>query len=152
MDGVFSLAVLSISALNLSPACQSVFGGGEDGKRVETLSIVEISDMRVRDIKRRLTREHGYGADEIARMLDKKELINALSFEEHKTEQRESGRKKRVAFRRSIIVALICVIVVIFRPLFQHAWEVLCVNVEVYTGKSLGRRRPMKYILSISNH
>lgn len=31
----------------------------DDSKLVTTLSIIEISDMRVRDIKRRLTREHG---------------------------------------------------------------------------------------------
>ena len=29
MDGVFSLAVLSISSLNLSPVCQSAFGGSK---------------------------------------------------------------------------------------------------------------------------
>lgn len=77
----------------------------------------------------------GYGADEIAKMIDKKDLINALSYEEHRTEQKEKERKKRVALRRSIIVALICVIVVMFKPLFVHAWEVICVNVEVYTDK-----------------
>lgn len=91
--------------------------------------------MRVRDIRRRLTREHGYGADEIALMLDKKELINALAFEEHKAAQKEKDRKKRVAFRRSIIVALICVIFVMFRDLFVHAYEVASVNFVVYTGK-----------------
>jgi hypothetical protein len=83
----------------------------------------------------RLAREHGYGADEIAKMLDKKDLINALSYEEHRLWQKEEERKKRVAFRRSIIVSLICVIFVIFKPLFSHAWEVLVVNFEVYSGK-----------------
>lgn len=85
--------------------------------------------------RRRLTREYGYGADEIAKILDKKELVNALSYEEHRKSQKEEERKKRVALRRSIIMALFCVIFVMFRPLLVHAWEVLCVNVEVYTGK-----------------
>lgn len=85
--------------------------------------------------RRRLAREHGYGADEIAKMLDKKELINALSYEEHRVWQKEEERKKRVALRRSIIVSLICIIFVMFKPLFSHAWEILVVNIEVYSGK-----------------
>lgn len=100
-----------------------------------TLSIVEISELRVRDIKRRLTRHHGYGADEVAMMLDKKDLINALAFEEHKAAQKEKDRKKRIALRRSIIVALICVILVMFKDLFVHAFEVASVNFVVYTGE-----------------
>ncbi len=109
---------------------------GEDSSEpVDTLSIVEISEMRVRDIKRRLVRGHGYGSDEVAKMIDKKELINALSYEEHRTMQKDAERRKRIAFRRSIIVALVCIIFVMFRPLLVHAWEVLAVNFEVYTGK-----------------
>lgn len=109
---------------------------GEDSSEpVDTLSIVEISEMRVRDIKRRLVRGHGYGSDEVAKMIDKKELINALSYEEHRTMQKDAERRKRIAFRRSIIVALVCIIFVMFRPLLVHAWEVLAVNFEVYTDK-----------------
>ncbi len=100
-----------------------------------SLTIVEISSMRVRDIRRRLSRQHGYGADEIAVMLDKKELINALAFEEHKAMQKERDRKKRVALRRSIIVALLCVIFVMFKGLFIHAFEVASINFVVYTGE-----------------
>jgi hypothetical protein len=113
---------------------------GEDGDQSnsytpkDTLSMLDISEMRVRDIKRRLVRQHGYGADEIAKMIDKKELINALSYEEHKAGQKETARKKRVALRRSIIVALICVIAVMFKPLFAHVFEVASVNFVVYTG------------------
>lgn len=107
----------------------------DSSKSVKTLSIVEISEMRARDIKRRLTREHGFGPDEIAKMIDKKELVNALSYEEHRADQKEKDRKKRVTLRRSIIVALLCVIFVMFRPLLVHAWEVLLVNFEVYTGE-----------------
>mmetsp|Transcript_14911 Transcript_14911/g.22343 ORF Transcript_14911/g.22343 Transcript_14911/m.22343 type:complete len:376 (-) Transcript_14911:22-1149(-) len=123
----------------LKSASDAVFnwvqGGAIEGSPTEAMNILDISVMRVRDIKRRLVRTHGYGADEIAKMMDKKELINALAFEEHRMEQKETDRKKRVALRRSIIVALICIIVVMFRPLIAHAWEVLCVNIEVYTDK-----------------
>jgi len=91
--------------------------------------------MRVRDIKRRLAREHGYGADELAKMIDKKELINALSYEEHRVFQKEMDKRKRAALKKSIMVALVCVILVMFRPLIHHAWEVLLVNMQVYTDK-----------------
>lgn len=111
--------------------------GGEDkpSSTRNNLSIIEISELRVRDIKRRLARHHGYGADEIAMMLDKKELVNALAFEEHKDVQKEKDRKKRIVLRRSVIVALICVILVMFKDLFVHAFEVASVNFVVYTDK-----------------
>ena len=64
----------------------------------KTLNIVEISDMRARDIKRRLGRKHGYDPDELSRMIDKKDLINTLSFEEHKNYMRESERIKWIRF------------------------------------------------------
>lgn len=101
----------------------------------ETLTMFDISEMRVRDIKRRLTRQHGYGADELARMLDKKELINALSFEEHKARQQETDERRRYAIRRSAIVALIVVIITTFWGLFAHVFEVAHVNFVVYTDK-----------------
>ena len=121
-------------------------------EKIEILSITEISDMRVRDIKRRLARKHGYGSDELQRMIDKKELINALSYEEHKVWQKEEERKKRVIFRRSIVVALLCIIFVTFRPLFVHAWEVAHVNFVVYTDKKkyeLSRCREFQSIKGI---
>ena len=109
---------------------------GEDAiGPANNLSFLDISEMRVRDIKRRLSRQHGYGADEIAMMLDKKELINALAFEEHKAVQKEKDRKKKIALRRSIVMALVCVIVVMFKGLFFHVFEVASVNFVVYTGK-----------------
>ena len=144
---IISTCIAPVAANEQNVGIKSKFTNwinGEDGRATSSrnndnnkphLSIVDISEMRVRDIRRRLTREHGYGADEIALMLDKKELINALAFEEHKAAQKEKDRKKRVAFRRSIIVALICVIFVMFRDLFVHAYEVASVNFVVYTGK-----------------
>jgi len=147
---VIFLLILQLWHVPISEASTTITGGiyskvsdwihGEDesssqGSIKNTLTIVEISSMRVRDIRRRLSRQHGYGADEIAVMLDKKELINALAFEEHKAMQKERDRKKRVAFRRSIIVALLCVIFVMFKDLFVHAFEVASVNFVVYTDK-----------------
>ena len=107
---------------------------GDDGT-VSTLNMLEISDMRVRDIKRRLSRLHGYGADELSRMLDKRELINALSYEEHKTQQQHAEKTRRIRFKRSIIVALLCVLVVICKPLLIQVYDVIHVNLVVYTDK-----------------
>lgn len=101
----------------------------------ETLNMEKIGEMRVRDIKRRLSRTHGYSADELARMLDKKELINALAFEEHKTRQLQQGHQKRYLVKRSIIAALVAVAVVLCWPLLSHALEVAMVNFVVYTDR-----------------
>jgi len=122
---------------------------GEASEAITTLTIVEISEMRARDIKRRLVRGHGYGADEIAKMIDKKELVNALSYEEHRVMQKDAERRKQVTLRRSIIVALLCVIFVMFRPLFVHAYEVFIVNVEVYTDKKRYEFRRIREFRSI---
>ena len=108
-----------------------------DGINLETksLNIIQISEMRVRDIKRRLAREHGYSADELARMLDKKDLINTLSYEEHKVYQQESDRRKWRRIKSTIIYTCAAVLVVMFWPLLVSAGEVAHVNFVVYTDK-----------------
>lgn len=111
------------------------------------LSLSEISDLRVREIQRKLQRQHGYGSDEVYRIIDKKDLVNTLAYEEHKVCEREGEWKKRVMVRRSIFMALVCVILVMFRPLLEHVWEVVCINFVVYTDKKTheaGRCRELK--------
>lgn len=115
-----------------------VVGDGMDATEtvtLNTLSLYEVGEMRVRDIKRRLQRTHGYGADELGRMLDKKELINALAFEEHKTRERRLDKQKRHLLHRGIIGALIAVAVVLCWPLLSHAWEVGMVNFVVFSDR-----------------
>ena len=108
-----------------------------DGVDLETksLNIIQISEMRARDIKRRLAREHGYGADELSRMLDKKELINTLSYEEHKVYQQETDKRKWRRIKSTIIYTCAAILVVMFWPLLSHAFEVAHVNFVVYTDK-----------------
>ena len=103
----------------------------------KTLSIVEISEMRARDIKRRLARHHGYEADELARMIDKTDLINTLSFEEHKVYQQELERRKWRNFKTTVIYTCVAVMVVMFWPVIKHAFEVAHVNFVVYTGEDI---------------
>ena len=86
---------------------------------VTPLTIGEVSSMRVRDLKRRLQRSHGYGADEVARMLDKKELIHALAFEEEKLRMRQEEVVKRRLVKRGILTAIITIVVVMCWPLLQ---------------------------------
>lgn len=109
--------------------------GKEISFATKTLSMQEVRDMRVRDIKRRLTREHGYSADELGRILDKKELIQALSFEEHKEKQKEQDKLKRFLIIRGILTAAIAVVIVGGWPLWSHLYEVVCVNLVVYTDR-----------------
>mmetsp|Transcript_3615 Transcript_3615/g.4096 ORF Transcript_3615/g.4096 Transcript_3615/m.4096 type:complete len:424 (+) Transcript_3615:45-1316(+) len=113
----------------------------------KVLSLSEISDLRVREIQRKLQRQHGYGSDEVHRILDKKELVNSLAYEEHKVCEREEEWKRKVMVRRSIFLALVCVILVMFRPLLEHVWEVAHINFVVYTDKKtyeIGRCREME--------
>ncbi|KAL3944249.1 MAG: hypothetical protein SGBAC_001692 [Bacillariaceae sp.] len=91
--------------------------------------------MRVRDIKRQLARTHGYGADELGRMLDKEDLIQALSFEEHKEREKETKELKRALMTRGIIVALIAVLVVLGWPLWEQLYAVGSVNFVVYMDR-----------------
>jgi hypothetical protein len=100
-----------------------------------TLSLEEISAMRVRDIKWHLTRRHGFGADEVGRILDKKELIEALAVEEDKSRRRYEGQAKRRRVQSSILWSLAAVAVVICWPLIKHAFDIASVNVIVYTDR-----------------
>lgn len=112
------------------------FLGGDDVSfQTNTLTMDEVRELRVRDIKRQLARSHGYSADELGKMLDKKELIQALSFEEHKERQKEKERLNRFLVIRGIIVSLVAVVVVLFLPLWKQIFEVGHVNFVVYTDR-----------------
>eukprot|EP00934_Nitzschia_sp_Nitz4_P005894 Nitzschia sp. Nitz4//scaffold50_size126154//100551//101489//NITZ4_003699-RA/size126154-processed-gene-0.157-mRNA-1//1//CDS//3329553740//5884//frame0 len=97
----------------------------------------EIREMRVRKIKNRLARTHGYSADELGRMLDKEELIQALSFEEHKMQQKELEAVKRYVMWRGILVAIGAIVLFAFWPLLSHLFTVAHVNFVVYYDKKL---------------
>jgi len=101
----------------------------------ETLSYQEVSDMRVKSIKRRLARTHGFGADELSRILDKKELIEALAFEEHKIRQIELTAYKRDLTWNAIYTTIALGLLTLFWPLFKHLYEVALVNFVVYTDR-----------------
>ena len=91
--------------------------------------------MRVRDIKWRLARSHGYSAEELGRILDKNELIEALSFEEHKEREKERAEVKRALVFRGIVVAIAAVVIVVGWPLWQQLFDVASVNLVVYTDR-----------------
>ncbi|KAG7345920.1 hypothetical protein IV203_004987 [Nitzschia inconspicua] len=101
------------------------------------LSRPEISAMRVRDIKRRLARTHGYSADELAKMLDKQELISALWGEEYKEYQKGKLKRQRQVIIEGIWTALIGVVILVGWPLWKHVYEVAMVNWVVYTDRKL---------------
>jgi ABC-type multidrug transport system fused ATPase/permease subunit len=100
-----------------------------------TLSVREIGEMRVRDIKRRLQRAHGYSAEDVGRMLDKQELIHALGMEEHKVREARSEKQKRTLVWRSILAAVISVAAVACWPVLCQAYQVAEVNLVVYTDR-----------------
>jgi hypothetical protein len=102
---------------------------------VDTLSLPQVQEMRVRDLKRRLARHHGYSADEIGRMIHKKELVETLAFEEEKIRVQYEEKRKRQLVQKGILVAIVAVLVVMCWPLLSHAYEVIAVNVVVYTDR-----------------
>jgi len=110
-------------------------GDGNKVKKTPLLDIVSISAMRPREIKRRLARYHGYDPDELSRMIDKKDLINALSFEEHKARQHKLDKRKWRQFRNTVIYTLLAITAVIFWPLLKHAIDVGYVNLVVYSDR-----------------
>lgn len=107
-----------------------------------TLSFAQVSELRVRDIKRRLARTHGYSAEELAKMILKKELVEALAFEEEKVRLKLQDDLQRFLFWKSVLLAVICVVTVMCWPLIQQGFEVAAVNFVVYTDrKKLEARR-----------
>eukprot|EP00339_Tiarina_fusa_P010627 CAMPEP_0117079372 /NCGR_PEP_ID=MMETSP0472-20121206/56003_1 /TAXON_ID=693140 ORGANISM="Tiarina fusus, Strain LIS" /NCGR_SAMPLE_ID=MMETSP0472 /ASSEMBLY_ACC=CAM_ASM_000603 /LENGTH=253 /DNA_ID=CAMNT_0004806577 /DNA_START=35 /DNA_END=792 /DNA_ORIENTATION=- len=110
-------------------------GGGGSFQSSTTLSMDQVRDMRVRDIKRRLSRSHGYSADELGRILDKAELIQALSFEEHKERQKQKEQFQRALIIRGIVGTIVAVVVVVGWPVWTHLYEVASVNLVVYIDK-----------------
>lgn len=133
--------ILAVFAFSLEPSnawdWEDYLGSNDDiaAFQTHTLGMTEIRDMRVRDIKRRLTRTHGYSANELGRMLDKEELIQTLSFEEHKEREKELERVKRYVVIKGIILTLIAIVLVLFWPLWVQIYEVASVNFVVYVDK-----------------
>jgi hypothetical protein len=101
------------------------------------LTMSDVSQMRARDIKRRLSRQHGYGADELSRILDKKELIRTLAFEEYKIQQAHEKNVRSALWTRAILISVLAVAVVYCWPLLSHLWEVAWVNLVVYYDKKV---------------
>lgn len=100
--------------------------------RSSYLTYEQVSNMRVRDLKRRLTLVHGFGADEVSSMLDKKELIQALAFEEEKIRLQQSAQFQRVAIKNTMIVIVLTIVVLLCWPMLRHVYEVASVNLLVY--------------------
>ena len=76
----FVLVTVTTRAGSASAFSLTEFWGDEtDLDSSTTLSLSEITELRVRDIKRRLSRTHGYGTDELARMLEANRTLTALS-------------------------------------------------------------------------
>lgn len=99
------------------------------------LSIRQVSELRVRELKRRLALHHGYGNDELSRILDKKELIQLLAFEEEQLRLKMQATQQRETMWQGIFTAVIAILVVLFWPLLRRAYEVAQINFVVYTDR-----------------
>ena len=109
-----------------------VVGGSSS---VKPLTIYEVSDLRVREIKRRLALHHGYSADELGRMLDKKDLIQELAFAEEKLRREQETKSQRDVAIQGIVAAVGTILVVFLWPLIRRAFEVAQINFVVFTDR-----------------
>lgn len=130
-----STTIASVDAWEWSDYFVYIKGSDRSSSLVTTLSMHEVSDLRVRDIKRRLSRMHGYSAEELGRILDKKDLIQMLAFEEEKLRLKQEGSAKRIVMQHGIIGCVVTLLVLFCWPLFLHAYEVAMVNFVVYTDR-----------------
>ncbi|KAL7565336.1 hypothetical protein ACA910_014616 [Epithemia clementina (nom. ined.)] len=131
-----------VEALDWSDLTLGAYSSSSTDPVVETLSIEQVMEMRVRDIKWRLARQHGYSADELGRMIDKKELIQALAFEEEKIRLKVVEQLQRTVMKRGLFWTLLAIVVVILWPVLKQGIDALSVNFVVYTDrKSFEARR-----------
>ena len=133
----FFLLLLSLPTICCAWEWTDFVSGSAAGidKNANTLTMTDVSNMRVRDIKRRLSLNHGYSADELGAILDKKELIQLLAFEEHKIRQKQNDEIRRYLIQRGILFAVVIIVITACWPIFQHLWDVASVNFVVYTDR-----------------
>jgi hypothetical protein len=103
--------------------------------RNHPLSIHEISQLRVRDVRRRLVRIHGYAPEEIQRILEKKELINTLAYEEEKIRLSNEVEARRIVITQCLFTTFVVIVITICWPLILHAYEVIHVNIIVFLDR-----------------
>lgn len=101
------------------------------------LTLNEVSEMRVRDIKWRLARHHGYSAEELGKMIDKKDLIQALAYAEEQSRILNEAAAKRSFIVQGLCFSFVAMVTVCLWPLIAQAWEVATVNLIVYKDKKV---------------
>jgi hypothetical protein len=137
-----SLETCRVEAWQWSDFSAWTMGGGGEGSSApsppsdstggRTFTFAEVSAMRVRDLKWHLARRHGFGADEIGRMIDKKDLIEALAIEEEKARIKAGRHRKRRRVQSSVLWSLAAVAAAICWPLIRQAIDIVHVNAVVY--------------------
>lgn len=103
------------------------------------LLLSDISSLRVREIKYRLSHRYGYTPQKLSRILDKTELVHLLSYEEHMAynEQQEKQRTidKNRRWRISIIIGIAGIGIKMLFPFIRHLYSIVAINFVVYAGK-----------------
>jgi hypothetical protein len=101
------------------------------------LTLAEVSEMRVRDLKWRLARHHGYSAEELGQMIDKKDLIQALAYAEEQSRLGDETEAKRSVIIQGLWFSFVAMVTVCLWPLIAQAWEVALVNMLVYKDRKV---------------
>jgi len=106
------------------------------GKQRSTrLTYEEISSMRVRDLKRHLAHRHGYSHEELSKILDKKDLISNLLYEEDKLRSQQQSKQQRYHFWNLALTTVLAIVLVAGMPLWIQVMNVISVNFVVYTDR-----------------
>ena len=127
----------------------SDFVAGNSEKIDDTLSYEDVSKMRVRDIKRRLARSHGYGPDELAKMIDKQELIHALALEEYKIRSVQREEMMRNLLIRTSLAAIAVAAIIWTWPIWTQLYDMISVNIVVYSDRKFFEMRRCRETSSI---
>jgi len=134
---LFATSSLSSSKIGVIPVASAwewtnyIVGGSKIADE-HYMTDAEISELRVRDLKRRLARKFGYSQDELAKMLDKKDLKSALIGEESKLRTKHRNKKLRKLLWQSFIVAILCVVAIVGSQFWTQLYQTIAVNLTVY--------------------
>ena len=131
---LLGLLLFTTSSLSSSSAWEwtNYIVGGSKIADEHYMTDAEISELRVRDLKRRLARKFGYSQDELAKMLDKKDLKSALIGEESKLRTKHRNKKLRKLLWQSVIVAILCVVAIVGSQFWTQLYQTIAVNLTVY--------------------
>lgn len=95
----------------------------------------EYVELRTREIRRRLSVNHGYDPKELAVMIHKPELVHALSREVYKEREKKKSDMNRKRLWHMGGTVVIASLIYFLSPVWMQAYDIISVNYVVYTDR-----------------